>query len=78
MTAAETLPDPLRKRFATAQARFALRGGTVVACQADDGTLELVASWRHLTKTFPSVDSLEVWLEAFDPQAVGTQSEGAA
>lgn len=71
MTAADLLPDALRKRQATAAARLALRGGVLVVGQGDDGAIEFIVTWRHLTKCFPTIDALETWLELFDRKAGG-------
>lgn len=44
--------DDLPKRLATAQARAALIGATLVQIPADDGQPELILSWRALTRAF--------------------------
>lgn len=51
------------KRLANAKARAALRGIVLHHLEADDGGLLLVATQWHLTKSFNSLDEVEVWLK---------------
>lgn len=46
------LRDDLSKRLATAKARAALIGATLVQIPADNGQPELILSWRALTRAF--------------------------
>jgi hypothetical protein len=54
------------KRFATAQARAALRGMLLHRIAGDDGRAVFIATYHALTKHFVSVDELERWLDVVD------------
>ena len=64
MTAALTLRKALdHKRLATAQARAALRGITLVVTDSDHGSPLFVASLHSLTKAFDELAEVESWLD---------------
>lgn len=56
------VPPSEAKRLNTLIARACLIGVTVQCIEGDFG-LELIASRWALTKSFPSLDALEAWLD---------------
>ncbi len=54
------------KRFATAQARAALRGITLHQVDGDFGWPVFVASIFALTRQFNSLDEVESWLQGIE------------
>jgi hypothetical protein len=57
----------LRKRLETCTAHLAWHyGATLAALDADDGTLELVATFGSITRRFRSVPEVEGWIAALD------------
>ncbi len=64
---AQQLTDALRKRLETCRARCALEFGIALeSIEADDGSLEFVASVHALCRRFRTVREVEQWLVALD------------
>ena len=60
------LPDSDAKRFATAQARAALRGMVVHCIENDTGRVTFIATFHALTKQFGDLAEVERWLDHVD------------
>jgi hypothetical protein len=60
--------DPsLRKRLDTCTAHLAWHyGATLTALEADDGRMELVATFGSITRRFRSLPELQGWIAALD------------
>ena len=52
-----------QKRLATAQARAAYWGGSLLALEGDDGKCHYVVSRWALTRAFPDIASVESFLD---------------